>query len=106
MYSTNELKKQCLFDFFVTKNSGEQTISHLIIFVRILLYEIDNFALILGQITVNFLPDSLLIVLELLSIFVYLNLFFIPNKFIKLIVLNFDINCTKNEFITQISNAL
>jgi hypothetical protein len=106
MYSTDELKKQCLFDLFVTKDGGEQTICHFIIFVRVIFYEIDSFALNLTQVTINFLPNFLLVILELLSVFVNFYLFFISNKFIKLIVLNFDIDCTKDKLITQISYTL
>ena len=106
MYSTDELKKQCLFDFFVTEDSGEQTICHIIVFVGIIFYEIDNLALILAQIVINFLPDFLLVILELLGIFVNLDLVFISNEFIELVVLYFDIDCTKDEFVAQISYAL
>ena len=43
MYSTDELKKQGLFDLLMSKNGGKKRLSHVLILAIVFPYVIDGF---------------------------------------------------------------
>lgn len=63
-----------------------------------------NFELGLGKITIDFLPYLLLVILCLHCILVNLLIVFFSHKLVELIVFDFYVYCTENEFVAEISN--
>ena len=108
MNSTDKLKQQCLFDFDVSVDGGEERFSHIFVLSGVVLDAFEFVHVVFGQSAGDLIPDLLLVefLLDGVAVSFFLFLLLLGLEFVELVVLYLDVDGNEDKFIAEVSHAL